>query len=228
MPATVVAPEHAPQTKLDAIARLGGDGDQGAVRALVGDDGGRRLPRARRALRPPRARRARDGRQRHDRPRARRGSDAIDTVLVPWGGGGLSTASRARSRPSRPRRACSPASPRRAPRWPRRSPPASRLRSTYTASFVDGAGHEGAAAGHVGAGPGVARRRHRAPAWRTAEAVRTLATAPTSWPRAQAHSRSRPPSPVTRARAGSCASSRAGTSTPTRLATILAGDVPQV
>ena len=49
VPATIVAPEHAPQTKLDAIERLGGTRDQGAVRALVADDGGGLVSRRRRA-----------------------------------------------------------------------------------------------------------------------------------------------------------------------------------
>ena len=71
VPATVVAPDHAPRAKLDAIERLGGRVDR-PLRPLVGDDGGGRLPRARRALRPPGAGRARDGRQRRHRARARR------------------------------------------------------------------------------------------------------------------------------------------------------------
>ena len=74
VPATVVAPEHAPQTKLDAIARLGGTVIKVPVRALVADDGGGLLPRRRGLLRPPGAGRRGDGRQRHDRARARRGS----------------------------------------------------------------------------------------------------------------------------------------------------------
>ena len=35
VPATIVVPEHAPQTKIDAIERYGGRVDQGAVRRVV-------------------------------------------------------------------------------------------------------------------------------------------------------------------------------------------------
>ena len=46
VPATVVAPDHAPRAKLDAIARLGGRSDHRAVRHVVGDDGDGFVPRA--------------------------------------------------------------------------------------------------------------------------------------------------------------------------------------
>ena len=73
VPATIVAPDHAPQTKLDAISRLGGtvikvpfdrwwqSMEEGSYPGVEG------------LLRPPRARRRGDGRERHDRARARRG-----------------------------------------------------------------------------------------------------------------------------------------------------------
>ena len=49
VPATIVAPDHAPQTKLDAIERLGGTVIKVPVRALVAVDGGGLVPRRRRA-----------------------------------------------------------------------------------------------------------------------------------------------------------------------------------
>ena len=53
VPATIVVPEHAPQTKIDAIERYGGTRDQGAVRGVVAGARDRPLRGSRRALRPP-------------------------------------------------------------------------------------------------------------------------------------------------------------------------------
>ncbi len=73
IPCTVVVPETAPQTKIDAIERLGGSVAARALRGLVERDHDLRAPRRRGLLRASGARRRRDGRQRHDRPRDPRG-----------------------------------------------------------------------------------------------------------------------------------------------------------
>ena len=91
VPATIVVPDHAPQTKLDRDRAAGRTRDQGAVRALVADD--RRV-----------AIRRRRGRFVHpvedELVMAGNGTIGleliedlpdVDTVLVPFGGGGLST-----------------------------------------------------------------------------------------------------------------------------------------
>ena len=80
--------------------------------------------------------------------------DAIDTVLVPVGRRRPDDRDRERARRrSAQRRACSPASPRRARRSPRRSRPASPVEVDYTPSFVDGAGSKALLAADVGARP---------------------------------------------------------------------------
>ena len=73
IPCTVVVPDTAPQTKLDAIERLGGAHPAGAVRGVVARDRDVASTRGRGLFRPSRARRRRDGRQRHDRSRDPRG-----------------------------------------------------------------------------------------------------------------------------------------------------------
>ena len=141
VPATIIAPEHAPQTKLDAIERLGGRVikvpferwwqamEEGAYPGVEGYFVHPVMDEA---------------------VMAGNGTiglelveelDEIDTVLVPWGGGGLTTGIASALAALSPRDAgASPASPRRALRSSPRSPPASRSQVDYTPSFVDGAG----------------------------------------------------------------------------------------
>ena len=113
VPATIVVPDHAPQTKLDAIERLGGtvikvpfDRWWQAMEegSFPGIDGHFVHP------------------VQDDAVMAGNGTiglelveqlDEIDTVLVPWGGGGLTTGIASALRSASPRRASSPASPRR-------------------------------------------------------------------------------------------------------------------
>jgi len=140
VPATIIVPDHAPQTKLDAIERLGGSVikvpferwwqalEEGAypgveglfVHPVMDDD-----------------------------VMAGNGTiglelvedlDAIDTVLVPWGGGGLTTGIASALRALSPRTrvfACEPETG---------APLAASLAAgepvgvDYTASFIDGAG----------------------------------------------------------------------------------------
>lgn len=143
VPATVVAPDHAPQTKLDAIARLGGtvikvpferwwqameEGSYSGVEGLF--------------VHPVM----------DDAVMAGNGTiglelveelDSIDTVLVPWGGGGLTTGIASALRELSPRTqvfACEPETG---------APVSAALAAghpvpvEYTASFVDGAGSKG-------------------------------------------------------------------------------------
>ena len=140
VPATVVAPEHAPQTKLDAIGRLGGTVikvpyerwwqtmEEGSYPGVEGYFVHPVLD---------------------DAVMAGNGTiglelvedlDAIDTVLVPWGGGGLTTgiaSALAALSPSTKVYACEPETG---------APVSASLAAgaptpvDYTASFVDGAG----------------------------------------------------------------------------------------
>ena len=79
VPATIVVPEHAPQTKIDAIERYGGR----VIKVpydewwQVLDDGP--LRRSRRSLHPSGRQRPRDGRERHDRARAARAARPTST-----------------------------------------------------------------------------------------------------------------------------------------------------
>ena len=72
VPATIVAPEQAPRAKLDAIERLGGRVVKVPYERWWEIMVAGRYDEAGRLLRPPGAGRAGDGRQRHDRARARR------------------------------------------------------------------------------------------------------------------------------------------------------------
>jgi threonine dehydratase len=138
--ATVVAPDHAPRAKLDAIARLGGEVilvpfdtwwetmESGAYPGLDGM-----------FVHPVLDERVMAGNGVIGLELAER-LDAIDTVLVPWGGGGLTcgiASALAAVSPSTRVVACEPATG---------APLSASLggdRSTqveYTASFVDGAG----------------------------------------------------------------------------------------
>ena len=102
--------------------------------------------------------------------------DEIDTVLVPWGGGGLTTGIASALAALSPRTrvfACEPETG---------APLAASLAAgepvavDYTPSFVDGAGQQGAAAPDVGARAAAARRRAFALTLdETAAAVRLLA-----------------------------------------------------
>jgi len=143
VPATIVAPDHAPQTKLDAIARLGGtvikvpferwwqameEGSYPGVEGLF--------------VHPVM----------DDAVMAGNGTiglelveelDGIDTVLVPWGGGGLTTGIASALHELSPRTqvfACEPETG---------APVSAALAAghpvpvEYTPSFVDGAGGKG-------------------------------------------------------------------------------------
>ena len=159
VPATIIAPDHAPQTKLDAIGRLGGtvikvpfdrwwqtmeDG------AYPGVDGYFVHPVL------------------DDAVMAGNGTiglelvedlDEIDTVLIPWGGGGLTTgiaSALASLSPSTRVFACEPETG---------APLAASLAAgkavavDYASSFVDGAGGKGLLGADVGARPPTPRRR---------------------------------------------------------------------
>ncbi len=92
VPATIVVPEHAPQTKIDSIERYGGRVDPGAVRGVVAGARHGTLRRGRRASSSTRS----------TTTRVMAGNGTIglelleqspdfDTVVVPYGGGGLLT-----------------------------------------------------------------------------------------------------------------------------------------
>jgi threonine dehydratase len=140
VPATVVAPDHAPRAKLDAIARLGGEVipvpfdtwwetiERGAYPGLEGM-----------FVHPVLDERVMAGNGVIGLELAER-LDGIDTVLVPWGGGGLTcgiASALAAVSPTTRVVACEPATG---------APLSASLREDvstqveYTASFVDGAG----------------------------------------------------------------------------------------
>ena len=72
VPATIVVPEHAPQTKIDAIERYGGRVIKVPYEEWWQVLVDRPLRGRPRAVRPSGRRRPRDGGERHDRPRAAR------------------------------------------------------------------------------------------------------------------------------------------------------------
>ena len=140
VPATVVAPDHAPQAKLDAIERLGGKVvsvpfdtwwttmEEGAYDGLGGL-----------FVHPVLDERVMAGNGVIGLELAER-LEGIDTVLVPWGGGGLATGIASALAAVSPKTrivACEPATG---------APLAASLEAgepvpvTYQASFVDGAG----------------------------------------------------------------------------------------
>ena len=159
VPATIIVPDHAPQTKLDAIERLGGRVikvpferwwqamEEGAYPGVEGH-----------FVHPVM----------DDDVMAGNGTiglelveelDSIATVLVPWGGGGLTTgiaSALAQLSPSTRVIACEPETG---------APLTASLAAgepvgvDYTPSFVDGAGSKGSARSHVGARPPADRRR---------------------------------------------------------------------
>jgi len=140
VPATVVAPEHAPQTKLDAIARLGGTVIKVPYERWwqTMEDGS--YPGV-------------DGYFVHpvldDAVMAGNGTiglelvedlDEIDTVLVPWGGGGLSTGIASALRALRPATRVLACEPETGAPFAASYAAGSPLAVDYTPSFVDGAG----------------------------------------------------------------------------------------
>ena len=214
VPATVVAPDHAPRAKLDAVERLGGTGRHRAVRSLVGIDGVGRVPRPRRALRPSGARRAGDGRERRHRPRVGRAARRHRRGARALGRRRPDCRHRERARVGRSRRrASSPASPRPGRRSRRRSQPGARRPSTT--------GRRSSTA---------QARRHSCPPcgsahdrWSRGPSPFRCATSPrrygcsrreaASSPREPARSRSRPRSRDMAGMVASCASSQVATST---------------
>ena len=113
VPATIVVPEHAPQTKIDAIERYGGRvikvpyEEWWQVLVTGRYEGGRR------SLRPSRRQRPGDGRERHDRAGAARAVRRTSTrSSSPTAAADWSPASRAPSRLRAPRCASSSPSPR--------------------------------------------------------------------------------------------------------------------
>ena len=140
VPATVVAPEHAPRAKLDAVARLGGEVilvpfdtwwetmERGAYPGLDGL-----------FVHPVLDERVMAGNGVIGLELAER-LDGIDTVLVPWGGGGLTcgiASALAAVSPATRVIACEPATG--APLTASLAADES-TQVAYTASFVDGAG----------------------------------------------------------------------------------------
>ena len=151
VPATVVVPEHAPQTKLDAIERLGG-----RVIKVPFDAGGRRwrtgaTDRRRRALRPPGR-----GRPASWPGTARSGSSCSRTCPTSTpcssriGGGGLVTGIASAVKALRPATRVFAVEPETgAPRCAASFAAGSPSAVEYTPSFVDGAGVEDRAPGDV-------------------------------------------------------------------------------
>ena len=130
MPATIVVPEHAPQTKIDAIERYGG-----RVIKVPYEEWWQVLVTGRYE--------GASGLFVHpvDNDRVMAGNGTIglelleqlpdfDTVVVPYGGGGLVTGIASAVKAARPDVRFFARSPRRARPSPRRSPPARRPRST--------------------------------------------------------------------------------------------------
>ena len=154
VPATIVAPDHAPRAKTDAIERLGGrsirvpfdrwwqameEGSYPGVEGLF--------------VHPVMDEKVMAGNGTIGLELVEQ-LDGIDTVLIPWGGGGLTTGiasalarALARDEGLRVRARDRRAGDRRARE--RRRARAGRL----PASFVDGVGLEGAAAARCGSGP---------------------------------------------------------------------------
>ncbi len=214
--AAIVVPDHAPQAKLDAIARLGGRSipvtfdawweamESGAFPGLDGH-----------FVHPVRD------------PAVMAGNgtiglelveqlDAIDCVLIPWGGGGLTTgiaSALAAVSPSTKVYACEPETA---------APVSAALAAgepvevPYVPSFVDGAGAQGAAARHVGGRAAAALgcvRRAALGDRRCGAAARRAAARDRGGRRRRSRSPRR--SPARPGAAASSAWSRAGTSTPT-------------
>ena len=214
VPATVVAPEHAPQTKLDAIARLGGTVIKVPYERWWQTMEEGSYPGV-------------DGYFVHpvldDAVMAGNGTiglelvedlDAIDTVLVPWGGGGLTTgiaSALAALSPATRVLACEPETG--APlaaSFAAGSP----VEVDYTASFVDGAGSKALLGPMWDSAHGLLAGGITLTLDETAAAVRPWPSGRAWSRRAPERSPSRRRSPGGPARDGSSASSRAATSMP--------------
>ena len=166
VPATIVVPDHAPQTKIDAIERYGGRVDQGAVRRVVEGARDRALRARRGPVRPPGADDRVMAGQRNDRPRAARAVARLRHGRRAYGGGGLVTgiASAVKARG----RTCVSSSP--SPRPVRRVDGDARCRGEPASVDYSRRSSTGRAAGsdpeRLGARRRGCRRRVRAPARR--------------------------------------------------------------
>ena len=215
VPCTVVVPDNAPQTKLDAIERLGG-----RIVPVPFEDWWRAIETSQH----PGA----EGYFVHpvldDGVMAGNGTIGleiledlpdVDAVLVPWGGGGLTCGIASALRQAKPRHARDRrrARDRGAPRPPRCRARESRA-VDYSASFVDGSGSRALLPKMWGLAQELvdgARRRSRST--RPPRRCGCWPSARASWPRAPARSRWQPPARATAAPARSSASSPAATST---------------
>ena len=228
VPATVVAPDHAPRAKLDAIARLGGE-----VIAVSFDTWWETMERG--------SYPGLDGLFVHpvldERVMAGNGViglelaeqlDGIDAVLVPWGGGGLTcgiASALAAVSPATRVIACEPAT----------GAPLTASLATgeatqveYTASFVDGAGSKALLPAMWERARTLVDSAFALPLADVAEAVRILAT------RGHVVAEGAGALSLAAALAGHAGEGRVvcivsgGNIDPDRLAAILAGEVPQV
>ena len=228
VPATVVAPDHAPRAKLDAIARLGGE-----VIAVSFDTWWETMERG--------SYPGLDGLFVHpvldERVMAGNGViglelaeqlDGIDAVLVPWGGGGLTcgiASALAAVAPATRVIACEPAT----------GAPLTASLATgeatqveYTASFVDGAGSKALLPAMWERARTLVDSAVALPLADVAEAVRILAT------RGHVVAEGAGALSLAAALAGHAGEGRVvcivsgGNIDPDRLAAILAGEVPQV
>ncbi|HTK23413.1 MAG TPA: pyridoxal-phosphate dependent enzyme [Gaiella sp.] len=228
VPATVVAPDHAPRAKLDAIARLGGE-----VIAVSFDTWWETMERG--------SYPGLDGLFVHpvldERVMAGNGViglelaeqlDGIDAVLVPWGGGGLTcgiASALAAVAPATRVIACEPAT----------GAPLTASLATgeatqveYTASFVDGAGSKALLPAMWERARTLVDSAVALPLADVAEAVRILAT------RGHVVAEGAGALSLAAALAGHAGEGRVvcivsgGNIDPDRLAAILAGEVPQL
>ena len=228
VPATVVAPDHAPRAKLDAIARLGGE-----VIAVSFDtwwetmEGGSYPGLDGLFVHPVLDERVMAGNGVIGLELAEQ-LDGIDAVLVPWGGGGLTcgiASALAAVSPATRVIACEPAT----------GAPLTASLATgeatqveYTASFVDGAGSKALLPAMWERARTLVDSAVALPLADVAEAVRILAT------RGHVVAEGAGALSLAAALAGHAGEGRVvcivsgGNIDPDRLAAILAGEVPQV